>query len=113
MTVSKGAGDMRTAIIAGTRPGTRQAQDPGYRPILWPWVLVVSAWSILIVAAATGRAYLLEHHTWLARTGIPIWVPLLVFFGSWGVMVAAMMLPASVPALAEVARASRGRPSAW
>jgi len=57
-----------------------------------------AAWLISALAQATGTAMALHHHT-LIEGGPPLWVALLLFLVAWQVMVAAMMLPASLPAV--------------
>jgi predicted metal-binding membrane protein len=81
--------------------GTRSAIDAlaGRRVALaLPGALITLGWAVGLAAALTQRAYLLEHHYWLARPGIPVWAPPAVFLASWQVMLLAMMLPASLPA---------------
>lgn len=100
----------------GTQLGTRSAIHAfaGRRAALaLPCALIALGWAVVLAAALTHRAYLLEHHYWLARTGIPAWAPLAVFLASWQGMLLAMMLPASMPALAAVfAAAGQRRPAA-
>jgi predicted metal-binding membrane protein len=59
---------------------------------------IAGAWLVLVVAQATGSAAMLHHHA-LIEGGTPLWVTLPVFLVAWEVMVAAMMLPASLPAI--------------
>jgi predicted metal-binding membrane protein len=56
------------------------------------------AWSISAFAQLTGTAIAFHHHT-LIEGGPPLPVALLLFLVAWQVMVAAMMLPASLPAV--------------
>lgn len=82
-------------------------------PLALPCALVALGWAVALAAALTHRAYLLEHHYWLARPEIPAWAPLAIFLTSWQVMLLAMMLPASLPTLAAVCDAEGGwRPAA-
>jgi predicted metal-binding membrane protein len=71
---------------------------------------IAAAWLLLAGAQAIGAAGLLHHHT-LIEHGPALWVALPVFLAAWLVMVVAMMLPASLPAigshLAAVGRAAR------
>jgi predicted metal-binding membrane protein len=64
--------------------------------------IVASAWVIAILAAARGAAATLHHHA-LIEGGPPFWIGIPLFLGAWLVMVAAMMLPASLPAIYESA----------
>jgi predicted metal-binding membrane protein len=77
-----------------------------------PRVMVVAlaiggAWLIAVLAQLTGNAGALHHHA-LIEGGPPLWVALPLFLVAWQVMIAAMMLPASLPALRVFARASAG-----
>lgn len=72
---------------------------------------IVGAWLILVVAEVTGYARLL-HHDALIEDGPPLWIGVGLFLLSWQVMVAAMMLPASLPTIrfVGVAMARLARP---
>lgn len=74
------------------------------------WLKVVSvaiplAWLVAVAAQATGEAGLL-HHDALIEGGGSLWLALPSFLVAWQVMVIAMMLPASLPALRVFASAS-------
>ena len=69
---------------------------PGRMGILL--VAIVGAWLAAVVAQWSGEAALLHHHT-LIEHGPPIWIAALLFLVGWQVMVAAMMLPASLPTI--------------
>jgi predicted metal-binding membrane protein len=73
--------------------------------------MIVGAWLVVLAAQATGTAPLLHHHA-LIEGGPPLWVAILLFLIAWQVMVAAMMLPASLPAVRAFQVESRrlGRP---
>ena len=67
------------------------------RRVPWPVVLAVAAaWALAIVAELTGTAEAL-HHDSLIEGGPPLWAALLLFLLAWQAMVAAMMLPSSLP----------------
>ncbi len=73
--------------------------------------LIAGSWVTLLVAEATGTAAALHHHALIeGGTSLGIAVPL--FLLGWLVMVAAMMLPASLPTvrLVETATARLTRP---
>ena len=100
-----------TATDTGSIPGfRRQTSQYPHRHWggLWLWLLTlltVLAWGIYLFATLTDRAYLLDHHTWLAwflQGQIAWWLLLLVFFASWYLMMAAMMILPSLPVLAQV-----------
>jgi predicted metal-binding membrane protein len=67
--------------------------------------IIGGAWLTAGLAQLTGNAGLLHHHA-LIEDGPPLWLALPVFLVSWQVMIAAMMLPASLPAITGFARAS-------
>ena len=77
----------RSADLAGSPPATR--------PSTVPIVLIGGAWFVAVLAQATGNAGLLHHHA-LIEGGPPLWLALPIFALSWQVMIAAMMLPASL-----------------
>ncbi len=64
--------------------------------------LVALAWLALLASQVTGIAPLLHHHA-LIENGPPAPVALAAFLAGWLVMVAAMMLPASLPTARAVA----------
>jgi predicted metal-binding membrane protein len=57
----------------------------------------VSAWLLAVLAEASGEGALLHDHA-LIEGGPSLWLAVPGFLASWQVMVAAMMLPASLPA---------------
>ena len=61
-------------------------------------VAIVGAWLLAIVAQWTGEAAFLHHHA-LIEDGPPLWIAVLLFLVGWQVMIAAMMLPASLPTI--------------
>ena len=63
------------------------------------WAVVGVCWLIIVVADAIGAGALL-HHDALIEHGPPLAVAAGVFSVGWMVMIGAMMLPASVPAIA-------------
>jgi predicted metal-binding membrane protein len=67
---------------------------------------IAGAWIIAVVAEATGQGALLHHHA-LIQDGPPLWVALALFLVAWQVMIAAMMLPASLPAIRAFEAVSR------
>jgi len=68
---------------------------------------IVGAWLITVVAQGTGNAALLHHHA-LIEGGPPVWVAVPLFLVAWQVMIAAMMLPASLPTI-RVVEAAMGK----
>ncbi len=65
-------------------------------------------WLVLLVFAATGNGAVIRHDR-LLEGGPPLWLATIWFVTGWQVMVAAMMVPAS---LAAFARVRVGRPMA-
>jgi predicted metal-binding membrane protein/peroxiredoxin len=109
-------GDARTfalPLVGGTA-----AAQPIARPLRLGAGLAVAstgAWAMAAVGELTGAGALL-HHDALIHGGAlgppPIWVAVLAFLVGWQVMLAAMMIPASGPAIRVVgqAMAMRARP---
>lgn len=69
-------------------------------PVRFPVVPIAigGAWLIALLAQATGDAHLLHHHA-LIEGGPPLWMAAPISLMAWQVMIAAMMLPASLPAI--------------
>jgi hypothetical protein len=72
---------------------------------------IATAWAAALAAEATGAAALL-HHDALVEDGPAVWVAMPVFLLAWQVMIAAMMLPSSLPLVRLFAAASAGQPHA-
>jgi predicted metal-binding membrane protein len=70
---------------------------------------IVAAWALAIAAEATGTASLL-HHDALIEGGPAVWIAVPAFLLSWQVMLAAMMLPSSMPLMRLFAKASANQP---
>jgi predicted metal-binding membrane protein len=75
------------------------------------YAVIGIAWLLAVGTAATGHAHALHHHT-LIEHGPALWVAVLVFVLSWQVMIAAMMLPSSLPLVRLFTRASAAHPRA-
>jgi predicted metal-binding membrane protein len=72
-------------------------------------VAIAAAWLAALGAQAAGAASLL-HHDALIEEGPPLWVALPAFLLAWQVMIAAMMLPSSLPLVRLFAAASTKQP---
>ncbi|MGH2556195.1 MAG: DUF2182 domain-containing protein, partial [Actinomycetota bacterium] len=74
---------------------------------------IALAWAIALMAQATGRGRLLQHDA-LIHSGLPLWAALGVHLVAWQAMIAAMMLPSSLPLVRLFAVVSRNqdRPAA-
>jgi predicted metal-binding membrane protein len=86
------------------RPHRRPAKFP--RPIL---IGIAAAWVAAVVAQAAGAAALL-HHDALIEDGPSPLVAGVLFLLAWQVMIAAMMLPSSLPLVRLFGRASARAP---
>ena len=72
---------------------------------------IAIAWAVAAAAEVTGTAHAL-HHDALIEGGRPLWVGVLVFLAAWQAMVAAMMLPSSLPLIRLFDAVSRAREGA-
>jgi predicted metal-binding membrane protein len=70
---------------------------------------IAIAWSIALAAQFSGSAFLL-HHDELIERGPPLATALGLFLLAWLVMIAAMMLPTSLPFMRTFAFASANQP---
>jgi predicted metal-binding membrane protein len=70
---------------------------------------IAIAWAIAIVAEATGKAGKL-HHDALIHSTLPLWSALAIFVVAWQAMIAAMMLPSSIPMIRLFRATSRNQP---
>jgi predicted metal-binding membrane protein len=77
------------------------------RPIL---VGIAAAWAAAIAAQLAGAAALVHHDSLLAGGGPPLLLAALLSLLAWQVMIAAMMLPSSLPLVGLYARASARAP---
>ena len=72
---------------------------------------VAVAWIAALVSWATGAATRVNHDG-LIHSGLPLWAAGLIFLFSWQVMIAAMMLPSSVPLIRLYVTVSAAAPRA-
>jgi predicted metal-binding membrane protein len=77
------------------------------RPIL---VGIAAAWAAAIAAQLAGAAALVHHDALLVGDGPPLVVAALLALVAWQVMIAAMMLPSSLPLVRLYARATERAP---
>jgi predicted metal-binding membrane protein len=70
---------------------------------------IAVAWVLAIAAQASGSAKLLHHHA-LIEGSLPLWTAVLLFVLSWQVMIAAMMLPSSLPLIRLFGAAAANQP---
>ena len=88
----------------------RQPARPAARrrvPVIWPWMVVVAAWTLALLAVLTNQSYLINHHYLLEQSHLPVLVALVVFLACWQVMTVGMMLPSSMPMMYMMVHASR------
>lgn len=83
------------------------SSSPHQAPVLWPWILVIVAWTVALVAALTNQNYLIDHHYLLEESHLSRLLALVVFLACWQVMTVAMMLPSSMPMVSMLVHASR------
>ena len=88
--------------------GAAAALGGGGRSLAVP-ALIVGSWALLLVAETTGVGAALHHHS-LIEGGVPLALAVPAFLVGWLVMVAAMMLPASLPAIEAVESAMARMP---
>jgi predicted metal-binding membrane protein len=70
---------------------------------------IAAAWAVAVAAQATGQGRLL-HHDGLAEGGLPPWAALGLFLLAWQLMIAAMMLPSSLPLIRLFDRVNASQP---
>jgi predicted metal-binding membrane protein len=76
-------------------------------PVIWPWLLVVAAWTLAGLSVLTNQSYLIDHHYLLEESHLPVLVALVIFLACWQVMTLGMMLPSSMPMMYMMVHASR------
>jgi predicted metal-binding membrane protein len=72
---------------------------------------IAAAWALALIAQSVGAAGTIHHHR-LIEGGLPLWAALGLFLLAWQAMLAAMMLPSSLPFMRVYARASSSQPRA-
>jgi predicted metal-binding membrane protein len=93
-------------VIANGSVGGQPRRLLGIPPAVLGAIAV--AWALALAAQATGRGRLLGHDE-LIHSGLPLWAALGVHLLAWQVMVAAMMLPSSLPLVRLFATVSRNQ----
>lgn len=83
-------GDMGRFGRTSTRSGNRT---------IWPWVLVGCAWGVVLLATVTSQSKWIDHDYLLEQSGLSWPAAMAAFLLCWQVMIAAMMLPATLPIL--------------
>ncbi|MBV8150299.1 MAG: DUF2182 domain-containing protein [Candidatus Eremiobacteraeota bacterium] len=72
-------------------------------------IAIFAAWGLAIAGQVSGSAILLHHDT-LIEGGLPLWAALALFVLAWQSMIAAMMLPSSLPLIRMFGAVSAGQP---
>src|SRR6266851_10284017 len=75
--------------------------------VLWPWAMIIAAWTLALLAVLINQTYLINHHYLLEESHLPMFTALVVFLASFQVMTVAMMLPSSMPMMYMMVHASR------
>src|ERR1700694_1164521 len=75
--------------------------------VLWPWAMIIAAWTLALLAVLTNQTYLINHHYLLEESHLPKAAALVVFLACRQVMTVAMMLPSSLPMMYMMVHASR------
>jgi predicted metal-binding membrane protein len=99
---------MKLMYQKGARPASRSRAH-----VIWPWVLVIAAWTIALLAVLTKQTALINHNYLLTQSHLPWIVALVVFLAGWQVMTVAMMLPSSMPLVYMMVQASRQQRHPW
>jgi predicted metal-binding membrane protein len=81
--------------------------------VVWPCVLVLLAWSFILLAYSTNHLSLIDHDYLLKTSHLPWLAALLVFLASWQIMTIAMMLPSTLSIFSLIASAGRDLRSVW
>lgn len=102
------------SVMRRSRPlhAAGASHDPRRAPAIWPYVVVALAWGVALLGMLTGQRYLLDHRWLLEESGLPFVAALLVFVACWQIMVAGMMLPASLPVMLMMTPVARRQPRA-
>src|SRR5205085_3128125 len=97
-------GPMRVTEVTDVKDSTRVRRRA---PVLWPYVLVMAAWTVALLTTLTNQSYLINHHYLLEQSHLPVLVALVVFLPCWQVMMVGMMLPSSMPMVSMIVHAGR------
>jgi predicted metal-binding membrane protein len=81
--------------------------------MLWPWGLVIVAWSILLLASSSSYLRVLDHDYLLRESHFPWVLALGIFLVSWQLMTAAMMLPSTLLTLPALVPFDHQRKQVW
>ncbi len=96
-----------------TRASDNTASRSWWLLILWPWGLVIIAWSILLIASSESHLSVLDHDYLLRESHLPWVLALGIFLISWQLMTAAMMLPSMLLMLPALIPFDHQRKQVW
>src|SRR5947209_5873550 len=77
--------------------------------LIWP---ILAAWGVAVLAELSGRGASLHHDRLIEQGSTPLWGAFVLFLLGWQVMIAAMMLPSSLPLMRLFQRTSASQPRA-
>jgi predicted metal-binding membrane protein len=95
---------MTTATPAPT--GAQPRRRLPHPTLVW---VIAAAWAVAVAAQVTRQGWALDHDA-LAEGGRPIWAALGLFLLAWQLMIAAMMLPSSLPLIRLFGRVAVNQP---
>jgi hypothetical protein len=52
-------------------------------PVIWPWILVFTAWTAALLTALTKQTFPINHNYLLTQSHLPWIVALVVFLAGW------------------------------
>ena len=81
--------------------------------VLWPWIVVIAAWTVALVAFLTKQNDLIDHHYLIEESHLPWLAAFALFLAGWQIMTTAMMLPSSMPMVYMMVYASRKQQRPW
>ena len=89
-----------------TRAPARARRRLPHPTLVWA---IAAAWAVAVAAQTTGRDQAL-HHDELLKGGLASWAALGLFLLAWQFMIAAMMLPSSLPLIRLFDRVNANQP---
>jgi predicted metal-binding membrane protein len=95
------------ALVINQRDSGKGSPAYRWRRLLWPWLLVGTAWAVALLAVFTRHTEWGDHHYLLQTSGLPFVSALGFFLASWQVMILAMMVPSMTPLLRLMTSAAR------
>lgn len=104
---------MAASLGAGRAAGARGERSRAFRPPTIEEIAIVGvaalAWSLALLGAVTGNGRFADHHALTERRTLSWALALFSFLATWQAMIAAMMLPSSLPLIRLFEAASRNQ----